>query len=222
MRRRLVIAVVSLMVVAACSGDDGDDASESPDDDARLEAQPEVAGCTFTPDPEGTLVVGTVTVEGHNPTAEVIDTTSISFTLVDESGASYESYTSVTYWQPGEVIAMQAGILEDGPIESADCEITDVSTGSYAEQTTFDHSGAICEIVEPDGAVGVPGPRVDISGVDDAPSDVELFASGAVLDGDVRIGEFVATFEPGAAEAAPSMVATGEGLTCTVLELRLP
>lgn len=221
MRRRLVLAVVSLIIVAACSGDDGDDASEPPED-ARPDAQPEIDGCTFTPDPEGTLVVGTVTVEGQNPTAEVIDTTSISFTLVDESGASYESYTSVTYWQPGELVAMQAGILEDGPIDSAECEITDVSTGSYAEQTTFDHSGATCEIVEPDGAAGVPGPRLDISRVDDAPSDVELFASGAVHDGGVRIGEFVATFEPGVSEAAPSMVATGEALTCTVLELRLP
>lgn len=228
-RKSLVLAaaLVISLVLAGCGGSDDEEPGPAalPGDAARGgdAATPDVTECRFVPSSDpGDITVGSATVIGRNTTGEVIDGTSIRFSLLDDSGdiVGTAQHASVSYWQPDEELALQVGVFSEVTIESAECEITDVATGSHAELTEFDADAATCELVEPE--LGGPNVEADISDVSDAPDDEELFATVAIYDGETRVGETFPRFDPGSTQATASTIAVGDDLSCEMLQLRLP
>jgi hypothetical protein len=231
--RRLLAVGLAAALLAACGNDDDTATSATPAGDSPNGAVnetadqpvPEVLGCTFEPNPDNDdVLVGYATVRAENTTDQVIDTTLINFTIPDVTDASR---VSISYWQPGETIEMEAGIFsEDGSadLEPVDCENVEVNPASYGDTTDFDAAAATCEItVDEDALIMSTAAQVDVSAVSDLPDGEQVFVTLAIRDGDTRIGEQFPYIEPGETTAAVDLFTyEGDDLGCEVMNLRLP
>jgi hypothetical protein len=211
--------LATLLLLTGCGSDDGGTAAGPAAGPADAEELPEVTACSFAARDDG-VVTGTATVEGRNTTGEAIDSTSIRFELLDADGERIgeERFTTLSFWAPDEEVALQVPMFSEEPIESADCRITDVSTGYYAEQEEFDADAATCEVTGERNPTAV----VDLSGVDDIPADADLVIEAAVHQDGVRVGTANPRHEAGATTAEGGAPYDGDDLACRVLQVRLP